>query len=124
MVAFRRAKDYGVLPAKRVIRTVPKSQAFRSIASRRRPGAPSRSASLLFSLGRRCREHDRRGAGYSGTREEMCIAGAPPSQAELTRTFDAQSSAHTGTPPRKTADLPYHLTAQGLTNDGGIIVNP
>ena len=44
-------------------------------------------------------------------REEVCLARAPPPPAEFTGTVDAQSSAHTGTPPLITADLPYRLTA-------------
>jgi hypothetical protein len=50
------------------------------------------------------------------------VARALPPPAELMREVDAHS-AHTGTPPRKTADLPYHSTAQRLTCDGGIIVS-
>ena len=43
-----------------------------------------------------------------------------PLPAELMR--KVARTAHTSSPPRKTADLPYLLTMQRLTCDGGIIV--
>jgi hypothetical protein len=41
------------------------------------------------------------------------LGRALPLSAELMLAVDAQS-AHTGTPPLKTADFPYHLAAQRL----------